>query len=73
METNRVVVKPSTNFYNTLRQSHLDEKPPQLYEIVNYEDVYPTVWAIWSEKEYKVVGYLRDGRLVKEAVSAIKN
>jgi len=38
---------------------------PERYEIVDHDDVYPTVWAHWGPTEYTVIGYMRDGRVVK--------
>jgi len=43
-----------------------------MYEVVQYEDIYPTVWAHWSPQEYTVVGYLRDGQLVRDVTRKVK-
>ncbi len=38
---------------------------PTHFEIVEHDDVYPTIWSYWSAAEYTVIGYMRDGSIVK--------
>ncbi len=65
MRANRIQIRPGAELYDHFRSRTRHKDPPELYEVVQYEDVYPTVWAHWSRNEYTVVGYLRDGKLVK--------
>ena len=66
MSVNRVQIKPNTHLYEAIYAARPIQPPPKLYEVVNYEDVYPTVWAHWSPQEYTVVGYMKDGKLIRE-------
>ena len=65
MSPNRVQVKQNTYLYEAIYASQPIQPAPVHYEVVQYEDVYPTVWAHWSAHEYKVIGYMRDGKLIK--------
>ena len=72
MTVNRITVKPNTHLYEAIYASHPIQPAPTHYEVVNYEDVYPTVWAHWSAQEYTVIGYMKDGKIVKEPVRKVK-
>ena len=65
MNPSRVQVKQNTYLYEAIYASQPIQPAPAHYEVVQYEDVYPTVWAHWSPQEYKVIGYIRDGKLIK--------
>jgi hypothetical protein len=72
MKTNRVQINPNTHMYEAIYAASPIQPPPKLYEIVQYEDVYPTVWAHWSAVEYTVVGYLRDGKLIRDVTRKVE-
>ena len=65
MSVNRIQVKQNTYLYEAIYASDPIQPAPERYEVVQYEDVYPTVWAHWTSQEYKVIGYMRDGKLIK--------
>jgi len=58
--------------YEAIYASYPIQPAPKLYEVVQYEDVYPTVWAHWGPEEYTVIGYMRDGKLVRDVTRKVK-
>jgi hypothetical protein len=72
MTANRIQVKQNSYLYEAIYASAPVQPAPELYEIVHYEDVYPTVWAHWGPQEYTVVGYMRDGKLIREHTKKVE-
>lgn len=72
MTVNRMQIGPNSYLYEALYASHPIQPPPKLYEVVQYEDVYPTVWAHWGPEEYKVIGYMRNGQLIREPTRKVE-
>ena len=71
MRANRVQVTPGSDLYDRFRAKTHHNQPPERYEVVQYEDVYPTVWAHWGPTEYTVIGYLCDGKLVRDVTRKV--
>jgi hypothetical protein len=71
MRANRVQVMPGCELYDRFRSRTQHNLAPERYEVVQYEDVYPTVWAHWGPTEYTVIGYLRDGKLVRDVTRKV--
>ena len=65
MSPSRIQVNQNSCLYEAIYASHPIQPAPQMYEVVQYEDVYPTVWAHWSPQEYTVIGYMKNGKLIK--------
>jgi hypothetical protein len=72
MKANRVQIEPNSHIYEAIYAANPIQPPPKMYEIVQYEDVYPTVWAHWSAHEYTVVGYMRDGKLIRDITRKVE-
>lgn len=72
MKANRVQINPNSHMYEAIYAAYPIQPAPQLYEVVQYEDVYPTVWAHWGPKEYTVIGYMRDGKLVRDVTRKVE-
>ena len=64
MSPTRVTVGQGNPMWEYFRERTESVHPPVQFEIVQYEDVYPTVWAHWGPEEFKVIGYMRDGTLI---------
>ena len=72
MKVNRVQINPNSHMYEAIYASYPIQPAPKLYEVVQYEDVYPTVWAHWGPEEYTVIGYMRDGKLVRDVTRKVE-